>query len=64
MTQTPALRNCALVSRYFFDGGRETEIVCVKNVILSHVLLGTCFFGIEKQVIQRTPWPFIVINPI
>ena len=48
MTQTSALRNCALVSRYFFDGGRETEIVCVKNVILSHVLLGTCFFGIEK----------------
>ena len=48
MTQTSALRNCALVSRYFFDGGRETEIVCVKNVILSHVLLGTCFFGIVK----------------
>lgn len=30
------------------EGGRERQSVCVKNVILTHVLSGTRFFGIEK----------------
>lgn len=30
------------------EGERQKQSVCVKNVILTHVLLGTHFFGIEK----------------
>lgn len=46
------------------EGGRERQSVCVKNVMLTHVLSGTRFFGIENKSSSVTPWPFIVINPI